>query len=169
MENNVYQAPESDLETDEMSQGRPLASRWARLGGSIIDAIIMMLILVPLQYFLGAFDDLGSDTAMVDGIGYNFIMGLLGVVVFALINGSLLISKGQTVGKKLVGTQIVDAQTQALVTKDQLIKRYGTYFGFSIIPIVGGILSFVNIIFIFSKTKQCLHDRIGETIVVEKY
>jgi uncharacterized RDD family membrane protein YckC len=167
MENNVYETPESDLTTSNTEQ-RPLASRWARLGGSLIDAVIMMLILIPIQYFTGGFDNLEQDVGLLDGLGYQTLMGFVGVIIFIAINGTLLARYGQTVGKKLIGTQIVSADTGEQAGKDHLIRRYVTYFGCNLVPVIGGILSLINICFIFGETKQCLHDRFGGTLVVNK-
>ncbi|MBU2712858.1 RDD family protein, partial [Zooshikella harenae] len=54
---NVYQAPSSDLETVvPMSEEGELASRWSRLGASLIDAFILNIISMPVLYAVGYFD-----------------------------------------------------------------------------------------------------------------
>jgi uncharacterized RDD family membrane protein YckC len=47
------------------------------------------------------------------------------------------------------------------------MKRYAFYFFAPLVPVFGQILNMVNIVFIFSESKRCLHDRIGGTIVVK--
>lgn len=168
MENNVFETPESDLTPETLTNQPELGSRWARLGAAIIDAIVIMLIVIPIQYFLGAFDNLDAEVGMFDNIGYNLLMGLLGVLIYLIINGNLLLSQGQTVGKKLVGTQIVNDSTFQMANKGEIIKRYGTYFGCNLVPVIGGLLSLINILFIFGSTKQCLHDKVGGTVVINK-
>ena len=50
---------------------------------------------------------------------------LLTIVIFGLINGRWLVTRGQTVGKRLVGVRIVDARTREVVP---LVKSYGLRF-----------------------------------------
>jgi len=47
-----------------------------------------------------------------------------------------------------------------------LIKRYVLYMGLGLVPVVGSFLSIINVLFIFSSSKRCLHDRFANTRVV---
>lgn len=167
MENNVYQAPEADLGVKTSQDQIELASRWARLGAAIIDGIILALLLAPIQYFAGMYD-MEENVGIFDNLGQGFLMGLLGVLIFAVINGKLLLNCGQTVGKKLLGIQIVDETKVEQATNNQIVKRYATYFGLSIVPVIGGLLSLMNVLFIFNTNKQCVHDLAAKTIVIRK-
>ncbi len=169
MEQDVYRTPESDLNIPQEGQGI-LASRWARLGGSLIDSILIMCITLPLMFLTGFFD---TVTTGVDGqppaqppLLFSFFIGIVGIVAFLLINGKFLLSDGQTIGKKLVGTRIVTDNNQK-ASGMTLLKRYGFYWVVALIPVIGGLLSLVNILFIFGKTKRCLHDYVGGTKVVK--
>jgi len=153
MEQDVYRAPESDLNIPQEGQGI-LAGRWARLGGSLIDSIIIMCITLPLMFFTGGFD---VFTGGMDGQAptqpsflYSFVIGIAGIVAFLLINGKFLLSDGQTIGKKLLSTRIVTNNDQK-ASGMTLVKRYGFYWVVALIPIIGGLLSVVNILFIFGK------------------
>lgn len=169
MEQDVYKAPESDLNIPQEGQGI-LASRWARLGGSLIDSILVMCITFPLMFLTGGFD---GFTTGVDGqppappsLLYGFVIGIAGIMAFLLINIKFLLSDGQTIGKKLVSTRIVTNSNQK-ASGMTLLKRYGFYWVTALIPVIGGFLSIVNILFIFGKTKRCLHDYVGGTKVVK--
>ncbi len=85
---------------------------------------------------------------------------------FIVINGKLLICNGQTIGKKALGIKIVDTNGN-LPEKQHLIKRYGVYFLPGQIPVIGQIISLINVLFIFGPEKRCLHDLLGDTIVIK--
>ncbi|MFT6268294.1 MAG: putative RDD family membrane protein YckC [Alphaproteobacteria bacterium] len=164
MENNVYQAPESELNNND-PQNAELAGRWARLGASLIDTIIMLIILIPIMLLSVGFTE---ERSFVGELVVNLIFGILGVVIFFLINGKLLFSSGQTIGKKMLGLGIISRETSQVPSKNVLIKRYGLYFGLGYVPVIGGILSLVNVCFIFGHDKTCLHDRFADTVVIIK-
>jgi len=170
MEQDAYRAPESDLIIPQKDQGI-LASRWARLGGSLIDSILMMCITLPLMFLTGTWDAMytaGSDgqPPAQTSVLYSIAIGIAGIAAFLLINVKFLLSDGQTVGKKLVSTRIVTINNQK-ASGMTLLKRYGFYWVVALIPIIGGLLSIVNVLFIFGKTKRCLHDYVGGTKVVK--
>jgi uncharacterized RDD family membrane protein YckC len=100
-------------------------------------------------------------------IGYNLVIGLLGLGVFILINGKLLIANGQTIGKKLLGIRIVDLNGDLPELKKHLIKRYAVFFIPGQVPAIGQFFSIINILFIFGKQKRCVHDLAAGTKVVE--
>ena len=162
MEKDIYSAPKADLNND-VTVG-PLASRWARLFGSIVDSLIMGLVMLPIMYFTGYFDGFadGNQPSLV----HAFALGLAGCLAFVLINWHFLKTSGQTIGKKALGTKIV-TDTDQLPDTPTLLKRYGVYFGLSMVPIIGSILSLLNIVFIFGGEKKCLHDRAAVTKVVK--
>jgi len=162
MEKDIYNPPKADLNNDA-TLGQ-LASRWARLFGSIIDSLIMGIAMLPLMYFTGYFDGIteGNQPSLI----HAFALGLVGCVIFVLINWRFLKASGQTIGKKALSIKIVTDGDQ-LPEISTLLKRYGVYFGLSIIPIIGGLLSLLNIVFIFGNEKKCLHDRAAVTKVVK--
>lgn len=165
MSENLFTPPESKLVDDAQSNPESvLASRWSRLGASLIDSFIMMLFVIPIMYFLGWFDFIanGEEPPFMYSLG----MGLMGILFFALINFKLLVNKGQTIGKKALNIKIVDMNGDKAELKSHLLKRYGTYFIPNQVPIAGGIFQFVNILLIFRKDKRCIHDLVGGTQVV---
>ena len=163
MNENVYKSPKADLAIEE-EDSNFLASRWSRLSASLLDSLILMTILIPAMYFTGGFS--GFSEGVQPSIGYNLVIGLLGLVVFILINGKLLISNGQTIGKKLLGIRIVDLNGDLPELKKHFIKRYAVFLIPGQVPVIGQIFSFINILFIFGKQKRCVHDLAAGTKVV---
>ena len=164
MSDNLYTTPESELENNQGAPDAVLASRWSRLGASIIDGLIMALAIVPITLLIGGLGALSGEEPL--SFGVNIILGLLSIVVFVGINYKLLVSKGQTIGKKLVNIKIVDMNGEKPDFNDHLVKRYAVYFLPSQVPIIGGLFQLVNILFIFRGDKRCIHDLAGNTQVV---
>ena len=91
----------------------------------------------------------------------------LGLYLFAvmIVQGIFLVDRGQTVGKKMVHIQIVkrkDGQNGGFV-RNILLRAFVNGL-IAVIPLY----ALIDILFIFSATKRCLHDRIAGTIVVQK-
>jgi len=150
-------------ETNEISE---LASRWKRLGGSLLDGLITMAIILPVMVISGVFAQITQKHGM--SIGQQVLFFCFAMVVSLLVNGYFLAKHGQTVGKKLVGTRIVSNESGQLLT---LEKVFGLRFVLpsliTQIPIVGGIFAVLDSLFIFQKNKRCIHDLIAGTKVVK--
>jgi len=131
----------------------------------MIDTLIISLITYPFMYFTGGFD--GIADGIQPPFGYSLFVGVIGIIVFSLFNGKLLIQNGQTIGKKVLGIKIVDLNGDLPTIKKHLLPRYATYFLPAQVPVVGPYISAINILFIFGKQKRCIHDYIAGTKVVE--
>ena len=160
MNDSIYQAPQVELVDSE--QPAVKASRIRRFFASMIDSICMSVIVVPVMYFGGLFE-LASTSSM--SWGYTLKSGALWAVVFLIFNGLLLVQRGQTIGKLVLSIKIAMEDFSPL-TPRTLVIRYGVYFLGNLIPVVGAVFGLVNVLFIFGERKQCLHDRIANTIVV---
>jgi len=167
MNEDIYAPPQSDPETDIPNKALELASRGSRLGASLLDSLIMMVIVIPAMYFTGAFDDL-TNPSPEPTLLYDLAIGLLGLVVFLAINFKLLADSGQTIGKKIVGIQIVNNNGEAATWGKNLFKRYAVYFLPGQVPFIGQIFSLVNVLFIFGKDQKCIHDIAADTKVIRK-
>lgn len=163
MSNEIYTAPQSQLNL-EAETSNILASRWSRMFASLLDTLVIMIVLVPVMYSTGAFD--GIAKGIEPSLGYNLAVGALGLLVFVIANGKLLISNGQTIGKKILGIKIVDLEGGVPDFSKHLLKRYAVYFIPGQVPIAGQLFSIVNILFIFGKQKRCVHDYAAGTKVV---
>jgi uncharacterized RDD family membrane protein YckC len=97
----------------------------------------------------------------------NLIMFLVGQSVFLMLNGSFLANYGQTIGKKLMKIKIVDMEGNNLGLIKLYSLRYLSFSLFSQIPVAGGLISLLNILFVFGKERRCLHDRLAGTQVIK--
>jgi uncharacterized RDD family membrane protein YckC len=163
MTENNY-TPQSTEATETANDTGVLASRWDRLWASLLDGIIYFIVIMPVMYFTGAFD--GIAQGVQPSLGYNLAIGVVGIIAFIILNGKLLVSSGQTIGKRAIGIKIVDLNGNLPTLNDHLLKRYAFYFIPGQIPFVGPLISIVNILFIFGSEKRCIHDLVAGTKVV---
>ena len=143
-----------------------LASRWKRLGGALIDSVIAMAIIVPIMLSTGVLQKAFSGDMMT--VGEQAAFFIVGWVVFLTLNGYLLYKRGQTIGKVVVKTKIVDLNGNLPNFGKILILRYLILGLVAQIPLVGSIINgLVDPLFIFGKERRCLHDYIAGTRVVD--
>ncbi len=184
MEYNPYQAPTADVEhfeSDEME----LASPGVRLGARITDffirsiicfilIVLVMTIALPLDFGEDMFIDvISGENLWVMVVGVLNPISLLVMVCeqisFVILNGYLLATSGQTVGKKLLGIKTIDRDTHEVVP---FAKIYSLRYLVWVIPRLmflplDWLIQLFNVIFIFSDENRTLHDRVANTIVVK--
>jgi uncharacterized RDD family membrane protein YckC len=68
--------------------------------------------------------------------------------------------------KRTLGIKIVTLSGGLPSLKEHLLKKYCIYFFLGCIPLIGQLLSMVNIAIIFGKQKRCGHDLVAGTKVV---
>lgn len=162
--NDMYTTPSSEL-LKENEVESTMASRWSRLWASLLDTLTILIVTMPAMYFTGGFD--GISSGQQPSLLYSLALGVVGLIVFLLINIKLLLKSGQTIGKKLLQIKIVDMDGNLPIGRDHLLKRYAFYFLPGQIPVAGPYIGIVNVLFIFGKNRRCLHDLVAKTQVVK--
>lgn len=146
-----------------------LAGRGARLGAVIIDSLIIFPILIGIAMITGFWDEFLPR--MASGIPLapkeNLIIFLVGQSTFLILNGSFLANYGQTIGKRIMKIKIVDMAGNNLGIIKLYSLRYLVFSLISQIPVAGGLISLINVLFIFGNHKRCLHDRLAGTQVIK--
>jgi uncharacterized RDD family membrane protein YckC len=142
-----------------------LAGRWKRFGGAFLDGLVSMPIILPIAYALGMFNYANRHH---QSLADTIVMEVIAFAVFALMQGYFLSKSGQTIGKKVVGTRIVDMEGNPPTLGRLLGFRYAAVYLVNMIPVVGGLLSLLDAVFIFRSDRRCLHDLIAGTQVVLK-
>lgn len=168
---NAYAPPKAAVADVDSRDGSSLAGRGTRLGASILDSLIVMAVLYTPMILTGA---LGSAITAAESSGNPFRFygvflsggGLIGMVLWvgwAVITFRLVAKNGQTIAKKLLNIKVVRADgSRATVARIFWLRN-----------VVNGLLSFlplyvlIDALFIFGERKQCLHDKIADTIVVD--
>lgn len=156
-----------------------LADLGSRLGAAVIDRVCAMIVALPGVLLLGApflnavveasrggqLDLEDIDTARV-ALG-GLVLGA-GVLALTIVQIWLLSTRGQSIGKRIIGIRIV-------------LARDGGHPGFvhawalrnlvpgiiSFVPWLGMLFVLVDILFIFGPERRCVHDYIAGTKVVK--
>ena len=128
---------------------------WARVGASLIDTLLLLLICMPLVTWAYGWQYWTSNTFIHGPADFliNWVFPAIAVVLF-------WVYRQATPGKIAIAARIVDAQTGEHPSTGQLIGRYLGYY-VSIIPL------FLGIIWVaFDPRKQGWHDKLAGTVVV---
>ncbi len=150
--------------------GLRLASRGLRLGGSLLDALIIGAIIFPIYYVTGAWQttyDAAKRHEMLP-LGFTLMWMVIGLAIFVMLQGYSLVKNGQTLGKKLVYTRIV-TMDGTLPSVRQLCVRYGMANYVGTIPLIGKFLALADICLIFRRDKRCGHDLAAGTQVIDVF
>ncbi len=172
---NAYAPPKANVADVSPGSELTLASRLSRLGAAILDSIIVgALIYTPLIVTgaLGA----GMASAMREGNPLAFwsvfftgagAVSCVLFIVWAVVTFRFVAANGQTIAKKLIGIKVVRSDgSRATVARIFWLRNVVNTL-ITLIPIIGSLYALVDALFIFTERKQCLHDRIADTIVVD--
>lgn len=168
----VGAAADSDSDSDSDPE---LADRLTRLGAWFLDNVLAFLCCLPGMLIVG-FSVISTlllgrgDVAEV--MSARFLLGwmllAIGGLVLLVVQVWMLSTRGQTVGKRLLGIRIVrfeDRSTPGFMHAFLLRAVVPGLIG--MIPYLGFIFSIVDICFIFRADRRCIHDFIAGTKVVK--
>lgn len=159
---NPYAPPQARVEdVHDASAPLELASLGARLGGAILDVIVLLAVVVPVFIWLDWANDDPSFAESARDSAFSF-------AVFLAFNAVLLIRRGQTIGKLLVGTRIVRTDGSRAGAARLIGLRYGIGSLLTAHPVYWLVLAYAALdsLLIFRASRKCLHDTIADTIVV---
>jgi uncharacterized RDD family membrane protein YckC len=128
---------------------------WPRVGASLIDTVLFLVILLPLIYLVYGPAYWVSDSFIQGPFDFlaNYVLPAIAVIVF-------WIARQATPGKMAIGAKIVDAKTGNPASTGQLVGRYLGYY-------VSSIPLFLGIFWVaFDDRKQGWHDKLAGTVVV---
>jgi uncharacterized RDD family membrane protein YckC len=161
---NPYAPPEAAV-SDVSDRTAPLApaDRVARLGAVILDGfVVMVVIYVPLVIGLTALGmSQGEDPFPAFAIGF-FLAGAAGFCGWLYFTVAYVRANGQTIGKKWLDIKVVRSDGSPASLGRIFWLRNLVNVVLSIIPLYG----IIDSLFIFSESRQCIHDKIADTIVV---
>lgn len=156
---NPYAPPQATvLDITDPAEGIVPAERGTRLGAAIVDSILFILIVYLPAVFAGI-------TGASGGGGVFMWVGLTGIgfIAWSWITIKGVRRNGQSIAKKLFGIKVIRSNGTPV--------SLGRVFWLR--NVINGILSFiplygvVELLFIFAESRQCLHDKIADTIVVK--
>jgi uncharacterized RDD family membrane protein YckC len=139
------------------------ADRGTRLGAAILDSFIFMA-MVYLPLLLGGLVT-GFAAGATDSnpmVAVAAVAGVIGFAVWCWLTIKYMRRNGQSIAKKLLNIKVVrtDGSPASL---GRLIWLRNVVNGLiSIVPLYG----IIDALFIFAETRQCLHDKIADTVVI---
>lgn len=163
---NPYAPPQAEVRDTAAHDETELAGRGARFGAAIVDSFIAGIAIAPV--FIGA-----DFQAMQTGDYMNAFSGVgIGIAVIALliligITIHLVHKNGQTLGKKFFGIKVVRSDFSP-ASLGRIFWLRNIVNGIpGLIPFVGNFYGIVDHLFIFGERRQCVHDKIADTMVVK--
>jgi len=151
---------------DSYAGGAPYAGYWSRVGGAVIDSILIwlasLIFLLPTHALRGMHDTNGTTHHFRFAISTGGVLVLL--VIGALYAGFMIGLRGQTLGMMALRIKAVDATTGGLIGfpralgRDLFERLLGVLF---VIPLI------VDLLFpVWDPRRQTLHDKVVNSVVI---
>lgn len=140
------------------------AGRGTRLGAAILDALIVgVMVYVPVLFLplVGSAATPGSEAANTM-VGIGLVLALVGFIVWCWLTVMFVYRNGQTIAKKIVGIKVVRSDGSPISLSRIFWLRNVVNALLGVIPLYG----LIDILFIFGESRQCLHDKLADTVVV---
>lgn len=155
-----------------------LATISNRVLAVIIDSLLLMACYLPFLSGLNYdFDKITATTGDMDKMTQlaqsvpehlSSMSSLMFLALFA-VQLVLLLRKGQTIGKLVMGIRIVDVQSRRLASATNIILwRSLVTSALYVLPMVGPIILIADfVIMVTNKQRRSLHDKFAKTMVVK--
>jgi uncharacterized RDD family membrane protein YckC len=158
---NPYAPPRANVsDIADNTEAQELAGRGIRLGAHLLDSLIAsVFVLLPLM--LGGFNlvDPEKTTSFSPLAGF---IAFAGLIAWTWITILYVARNGQTIAKKWLGIKVVRSDgSKASLGRIFWLRNF-----------VNGLLgmipfyAFIDGLVIFGESRQCIHDKIADTIVV---
>ena len=157
-DDNPYRAPQAELAKprDELH----LATRMQRLGAALVDNLTV----VPIAIVAAVLMPMAKDSPDRQ---FGFVgLLVLAILVLLAINLVGIYRSGQTIGKRLLGIRVVRSNGERCDFARYFFLRWMAMAVIGAVPLIGPILSLVNVALIFRENRRCLHDDFADTAVV---
>jgi uncharacterized RDD family membrane protein YckC len=153
----VRDAPVEELE---------LADRGWRLLAAILDGVFaVIMIYLPAFLLVSVNGTFGQPQGEIDFemLAVPIFLCVMGFIAWAWITALLVARFGQTIAKRMLAIKVVRTDgTPASLGRIFLLRNVVNWL-LGVIPFY----SLVDVLFIFGERRQCLHDRLADTIVVK--
>ena len=163
---NPYAPPQAAvLDIEDPRTSTTLADRATRLGALILDSIIFMaMVYAPLLLTIGMAAVRRDGREMDGGAAIvGFVLAGIGLIAWCWLTIVYVNRNGQSIAKKLVGIKVVRSDGSAAALGRIFWLRNIVNGLLGLIPLY----ALVDALFIFADSRQCLHDKIADTIVVK--
>jgi uncharacterized RDD family membrane protein YckC len=155
---NPYAPPQAKVvDVVEDSDDFELAGAGVRFGAYIIDSMLSMLVVA--LFFVALYMSLDNKP----GAGIVWLMTVVSAGVLIWLNVLYVVQNGQSIAKKWLGIKVVRSDgSPASLGRIFWLRNFVN----SLITGALGLYFIVDSLLIFSDSRQCVHDKIADTIVV---
>lgn len=151
---------------------KPLANYGYRLGGWLIDWVLLLIISVPVLLVTHSIHHyntyLTNDNGSVHQWGYNVGAGGYALwAVIVIVYGTVLCgsSRGQTVGMMLVGTRVIDETSGGAIGVPRAFGRAAFEYLMAAVFFIPWV---IDMLFpLWDSKNQTLHDKVTRAVVVK--
>jgi uncharacterized RDD family membrane protein YckC len=163
---NPYAPPQATVQ-DVADSGATPAGRGTRLVGVILDSIIFTaMVYIPMVIGMRFNGPLLLATGHFNPMalyGAGSLLGLIGLIAWCWLTILFVSRNGQSIAKKMLGIKVVrsDGSPASLGRIFLLRNVVNTVLAF--VPFYG----LVDALLIFGDARQCVHDKIADTIVIK--
>jgi uncharacterized RDD family membrane protein YckC len=167
---NPYEAPRSEI-LHAADGPVELAARLRRLAAVVIDTICLVLAWLAAEWMISRagieFATGESDEDVWSSMwAFEPAYDAFGFAVYLLIQGPLLATRAQTIGKMLLQIRIVDMQgARGSFARIVLLRELPGWIA-NVTTGTGLIYSLIDALLIFRRDRRCVHDLIAGTQVV---
>ena len=169
---NPYAPPEAIVDDIVESQEIVLAERLTRFFAALLDGIIFAVaVYLPLMLIAAGTDSQGNVSDADGNVNPLVITGTIGTIVgfsvWCFFTIRFLSQNSQSIAKKFLDIKVVRSDgarasiSRIFWARNVVISLLGA------IPYLGWVIGVTDALCIFSDTRQCLHDRIADTIVIK--
>ena len=143
------------------------ADRGTRLGATMLDGIIFA-VMVYAPIMMAAMAEGAERSAAGRGTAgailvVFIVLALVGFIAWCWLTIKYVKRNGQSIAKKLLAVKVVRTDGSAVSLGRVFWLRNIVNGLISIVPLYG----FVDALFIFGESRQCLHDKLADTVVVK--
>jgi len=163
---NPYAPPQATVK-DVADPDATAAGRGTRLVGIILDTIILVvMVYIPLIVGMRLNGPLTLSNGHFNPMamyGAGSWLPLIGFIAWCWLTILFVARNGQSIGKKMLGIKVVRSDgSRASLGRIFLLRNVvNTLLG--MVPFYG----LVDALLIFGEARQCVHDKIADTIVIK--
>jgi uncharacterized RDD family membrane protein YckC len=162
---NPYAPPQAAvLDIEDPGLSATLAERVTRLGAAILDGFIFAgMVYLPLILTATVSDAAGGESNTGPLLALFGLLTVVGFGAWCWLTILYVTRNGQSIAKKITGIKVVRSDGTPISLGRIFWLRNVVNGLISIIPLYG----LIDALFIFGDSRQCLHDKIADTIVIK--
>jgi uncharacterized RDD family membrane protein YckC len=175
---NPYAPPKAEVQDIVAADSGELAGRFIRLVAYIVDLLIIGLAVglpvgitagfaAPSRGIGGGAGGSHVPFAMRDFFGLAGLIAFIALIVWIIVTIRFVHLHGQTIGKRILGIKVV-RKNGSRASLGRIFWLRNIVNGLpGMIPFFGDLYLLADHLVIFGEARQCLHDKIADTIVVK--